>query len=363
MTQPDTRTGVRPQPEPFPISKSTPKSVLAVTLGDAAGVGPELCVRILERASQESLPYHVVVIGDIETLLRVSSSMKHSIRPATVTQEDFEKSRDKKGLIAGDTGMVIDTPWLKEGPFEPGSVQKVCGKASGEFIRYAVEGVLAGWFDGILTAPINKESLHLGGFDYPGHTEMLAHLGGVKGEEAMLLYSEPISVGFATLHTALSRACVALDTEEIARVGRLMNATLSKLRGRKVRLGVLGLNPHAGEGGLFGDEEDRIVRPAIDRLNSEGILADGPLVPDAAFTQNALHRFDGFVCMYHDQGSIPFKMVSFEEGVNLTMGLPFVRTSPDHGTAFDIAWRGVASPSSFFAAADLAGRLMAEHGR
>ncbi|MCB9781397.1 MAG: 4-hydroxythreonine-4-phosphate dehydrogenase PdxA [Candidatus Omnitrophica bacterium] len=347
-----------PKPQPMRVSRSGRKPILAVTLGDAAGVGPELCLHLLNRVAEEELPYHVAVIGDIEILLRVSAEMDRDFRPHVLVREEFEETEEKAKLFKQHGSFVIDTPWLKDKNVEPGCVQKTCGKAAGEFIRYAVEGVLAGTFDGILTAPINKESLHLGGFDFPGHTEMLASLAGVSGEEAMLLFSEKISVGFATLHTALSNACAQLRSEEIVRVGLLMNRTLERLYSRPVRLGVLALNPHAGESGLFGREEIEIIQPAIAALEREGVMADGPLVPDAAFVPNVLHRFDGFLCMYHDQGSIPFKMLSFDEGVNLTMGLPLIRTSPDHGTAFDIAWQGIASPSSFFAAADLAGRLM-----
>jgi 4-hydroxythreonine-4-phosphate dehydrogenase len=242
----------------------------------------------------------------------------------------------------------------------PGQVQAACGRAAGGCIRHAVQGIQQGRFQGLVTAPINKESFHLGGFNYPGHTEMIADLLGLRGREAMLLYSERIAVSFVTLHASLHDACRSIRMDEIVRIGKLSAAALSRLRGHPARLGVLALNPHAGEGGLFGKEEIEIIRPAVEILRRAGIEADGPLVPDAAFTPAALGRFDGFVTLYHDQGAIPFKMLAFEEGVNLTLGLPIVRTSPDHGTAFDIAWQGKASPASFFAAADLAARLAGE---
>jgi 4-hydroxythreonine-4-phosphate dehydrogenase len=314
------------------------KPTLAVTMGDAAGVGPELCLRLLQRAAHSDLPYFPIVLADAALLRLVSG---------------------KTGIPFNGHG-VEDLRLLPAGGIEPAMVQASCGKAAGGYIRHAVQGVLEGRYQGIVTAPINKESLHLGGFDFPGHTEMLADLSGCPGSEAMLLYSERIAVAFATLHTSLADACRSLRSEEIVRVGRLAAETVSQLRGRNARVGVLALNPHAGEGGLFGSEEADIIRPAIEEMRREGVVADGPLVPDAAFVPGNLSRYDCFVAMYHDQGGIPFKMLAFEEGVNLTMGLPIIRTSPDHGTAFDIAWTGKASPSSFFAAADLAARLVSE---
>jgi 4-hydroxythreonine-4-phosphate dehydrogenase len=255
--------------------------------------------------------------------------------------------------------MVVDLGLLASEEVEPGMIQAACGHAAGEYIRYAVKGIQGGWFDAVVTAPLNKESLHLGGFDYPGHTEMLADLTGCLGKEAMLFYCDRVALTFATLHTALCDACRTLTVENIVRVGRLASEAVSKLRGKPVRLGVLGLNPHAGEGGLFGSTEKEVIAPAIQQLRAEGIDASGPLVPDAAFIPGHIGDYDCFVTMYHDQGAVPFKMLAFDEGVNVTMGLPIIRTSPDHGTAFDIAWKGEASPFSLFAAADLAVRLVA----
>ncbi len=312
------------------------KPTIAVTLGDPAGVGPELCLRLIEKAYRDDLPYRPIIFGDLGVLRQVAERIDSPLRKDSV--------RDLRNL---DSSRV-----------EPGKIQAECGRAAGESIRAAVEGCRSGEFAAVVTAPIQKESLHLGGFDYPGHTEMIADLLGVRGREAMLLTSSSLSVAFATLHVSLAAAAKTLRSEEIVRVGRLAAEWLESLRGQSPRVGVLALNPHAGEGGLMGDEEQRLIRPALEALRRAGIRAEGPLVPDAAFTDRLRARFDVFVAMYHDQGSIPFKMLAFEEGVNVTMGLPIVRTSPDHGTAFDIAWKGIASPSSFFAAADLAARLV-----
>jgi 4-hydroxythreonine-4-phosphate dehydrogenase len=326
---------------------------LAVTMGDAAGVGPELCLRLLDEAENGQTDFTPVLIGSAGILTRVSRLTGIPFKSAIVSKEnELENAYVLKSAVL-DKG-AIENP----GEVEPGKVQAVCGKACMGFIRAAVEGVLSGTFDAIVTAPLNKEALHLGGGgDFPGHTEMLGQFSGSRGKEAMLLYSEKISVTFATLHTSVLKACQSLKADEIVRVGKLAAETLERLRGKEALIGVLGLNPHAGEGGLFGSEETNIVAPAIERLRAEGVNAEGPLVPDAAFTDRNLARYDGFVTLYHDQGSIPFKMLAFEDGVNMTMGLPLIRTSPDHGTAFDIAWKGIASPSSFFASARLASAM------
>jgi 4-hydroxythreonine-4-phosphate dehydrogenase len=225
--------------------------------------------------------------------------------------------------------------------------------------------------DAICTAPISKEGLRAAGYPYPGHTELLAHLMGAR-RFAMMLYSPtaraagggsqspttPFAVAFATLHCSLASVPGALRTERIVEVGELLAQYLRALGGGvRPRLAVLGLNPHAGEQGIFGDEEARIVAPAVRRLRRRGLLVEGPLPPDTAFTPRALARYQGHVCLYHDQGCIPFKMVAFDSGVNVTMGLGLVRTSPDHGTAFDIAWRGLCRPRSFYSAYALAARL------
>lgn len=360
QTTGESETFPLPLPQIDPVDPTPP--MLAVTLGDPAGVGPELCLRLIARSQREKLPYGLCIIGDIAPLRSAAEAAGLSLAGEVCSLEPFRREASSGRLGDLRVPLIVDTGFLSEKIVVPGEVQPHCGKASGEYIRFAAEGVLKGWFGGVLTSPINKESLHLGGFDFPGHTEMLASLCGVSGREAMLLYSERISVAFATLHTALAEACRSLRIEEIVRIGVLTDRTLRRLHGRPVRIGVLGLNPHAGENGLFGNEEATVIRPAIDKLEREGVLVDGPLVPDAAFVPDLIHRFEGYLCMYHDQGSIPFKMLSFDTGVNHTMGLPIVRTSPDHGTAFDIAWKGIASPSSFFAAADLAGRLMQGDG-
>ena len=208
----------------------------------------------------------------------------------------------------------------------------------------------------MVTAPISKKALNMAGVNYPGHTEMLADQTHTRNY-AMLLYSAEIACAFATCHQSLHSVSDSLSVERIVQVAELGARHVGAMRGAKPRLCLLGLNPHAGEEGLFGGEEIRLIIPARKKIEALGIAVDGPLPPDTAFTPNARQRYDCYIAMYHDQGSIPFKMLAFDTGVNITMGLPIIRTSPDHGTAFDIAWKGIVQPDSFFSAYDMAVKL------
>jgi 4-phospho-D-threonate 3-dehydrogenase / 4-phospho-D-erythronate 3-dehydrogenase len=208
----------------------------------------------------------------------------------------------------------------------------------------------------MVTAPISKKALELGGVKYPGHTEMLADLTKTQ-HYAMLLYSDEIACAFVTCHQSLRSVADSISFERVLEVSGLAIANVAALRGRTPRLCLLGVNPHAGEEGLFGDEEQNVLIPAKNALLAKGISVEGPLPPDTAFTPQARKRFDCYISMYHDQGGIPFKMLAFETGVNITMGLPIIRTSPDHGTAFDIAWQGKVRPDSFYCAYEMAIRL------
>ncbi len=235
-----------------------------------------------------------------------------------------------------------------------GQNQAACGRLAADYIIRAAKSCLAGDLAAMVTAPISKKALQLAGIDFPGHTEMLADLAGTS-EPIMLLYAPGMAVSFVTTHQALRSVAESLSPGKIIKAAKYLHRFLKKVRGlKRPRIAVLGLNPHAGEDGLFGDEEIKIVQPAIEKLCSQGVDAQGPLPADTAFTKRALEQFDGHVALYHDQGGIPFKMFAFEHGVNVTLGSKLIRTSPDHGTAFDIAWQGKADPSSFFSAYDLA---------
>lgn len=307
---------------------------IAITIGDPAGVGPELALRACADPAVAAL-CEPVVVGSRALLARVAQRLALPL-PARI---------DEPPVPGFDPAAV-----------EPGRIAAANGAAAAAWIDAAIAGCRAGRYAAMTTCPIHKQALHLAGVPFPGHTEMLADRCGVSGGEAMMLYSARIAVALVTVHQSLLSVPAALTPERIVRIGRQFAESLRRLRGRPPRLAVLGFNPHAGEGGLFGDEERAIV-PAVYELLQLGIDAEGPLPPDTAFTPAKRERYDGWLCMYHDQALIPFKALAFDEGVNVTLGLPIVRTSVDHGTAFDIAWQGSASHASLIEAVALAARL------
>ncbi|MDB5311457.1 MAG: pdxA [Gemmataceae bacterium] len=310
---------------------------IAVTMGDPAGVGPELCLRLLadERVRSYCIP---VVYGDMGLLRRVATHLGwHDPDPTSVL--------DLTTVDGGYDALV------------PGRVSAACGSAAYRYFTHAIDDALAGRVDAIATAPINKESLHAAGFPYPGHTEILAartH----AGRSCMMLTAEAITCSLVTVHVGYREVPALLTVERILDTIELTAAAMERLRGRKPQLLVCGLNPHAGEHGLFGDrEEERIIAPAVEAARAKGIAVTGPLPPDTAFLPKYRKTTDAYVCMYHDQGLIPLKALAFEDAVNITLGLPIVRTSVDHGTAFDIAWQGKADVSSLVQAVTLATKL------
>jgi 4-hydroxythreonine-4-phosphate dehydrogenase len=324
--------------------KSRP--IIAVTMGDAAGVGPELCLHLLGRTDlpSEAVP---LIIGDWDVLARVAKQL----------QIPFEVPQLDSAPDTLETPSVFDPPGSLAGHVvEPGRNQKICGKAAIRYIEEAVKGCLAGRFAAMVTAPISKKALSLAGCDFPGHTEMLGYLTRCSNY-AMLLYSHQIACAFATCHQPLRSVSDSLSAQRIVDVAELASSSIAAIRGTRPHMALLGLNPHAGEEGLFGDEEQRFILPAKAILEKSGYAVEGPLPADTAFTTQALKRIGCHIAMYHDQGSIPFKMLAFDSGVNVTMGLPIIRTSPDHGTAFDIAWQGRVKPDSFLCAYLLAVQL------
>jgi 4-phospho-D-threonate 3-dehydrogenase / 4-phospho-D-erythronate 3-dehydrogenase len=318
-------------------------------MGDAAGVGPELCLRLLANPilAEEAVP---LIIGNGDVLVRVARALQIPF--------SAQRLHEPPDLVIGlSEPAVYDVPGALSGKeVQTGVNQAICGKAAARFIEEAVRGCQQGQFAAIVTAPISKKALSLGGINYPGHTEMLADLTSTQ-DYAMLLYSEEIACAFVTCHQSLCSVSESLTLENVIRVTKLARHHLETIRGKAPRLCMLGLNPHAGEEGLFGDEEQRVLLPAKKALKEAGIEIDGPLPPDTAFTPHARSKYDCYIAMYHDQGGIPFKMLAFDTGVNITMGLPIVRTSPDHGTAFDIAWQGKVRADSFISAYEMAVRL------
>ena len=325
---------------------------IGITLGDPAGVGPELVLRLLSAAEARSHA-RLVIYGNAALLRRVAEAI-HAPWPTDLQVAPLQAL----GLIPSGTTapVLLDFPFPEAAVIAPGRVQAACGRMAATWIEAAARDALAGRIDGIVTAPIHKHALHLAGVPYPGHTEMLAALTGVP-RATMLFWSPRLIVSLATIHLPLAAVPAALTKERLLDTIRLTAAACARFKRARLPIGVLALNPHAGENGLFGDEETRVIRPAIEAAMAEGIPAVGPLVPDTAFREEALAAHAAYVALYHDQGLIPFKMLAFAEGVNVTLGLPIVRTSPDHGTSFDIAWQGTADPSSLFAALHCAVRL------
>jgi 4-phospho-D-threonate 3-dehydrogenase / 4-phospho-D-erythronate 3-dehydrogenase len=308
---------------------------IAITMGDPAGVGPELCLRLIAepRVLAVCSPF---VIGDLSLLRQVARQLNWALpNPA----------------------KVHDLRNLTRHSIASGMVSATCGQAAYEYVTFAIDEALAGRFDAICTGPLNKEALHAAGIPFPGHTEILAHRTKTP-RVCMMLTSEAITCSLVTVHVGYREVPALLTRELVRETIEFTAAAMERLRGRKPALLVCGLNPHAGEHGLFGDrEEERIIAPAIADAVAKGIDVRGPLPPDTAFLPKNRNQADAFVCMYHDQGLIPLKALAFEEAVNVTLGLPIVRTSVDHGTAFDIAWKGTADVSSFVKAVELAAKL------
>ncbi|AOX19028.1 4-hydroxythreonine-4-phosphate dehydrogenase PdxA [Kozakia baliensis] len=318
----------------------------ALTMGDPAGIGPELTVEAWRRQRESGEGF--IWIGDPALL------NGHIPTQAVANPQEAE-------AIFVDALPVLPLALAK--PVTPGQPDFVNGAAVIESIALATKLALAGAVSAVVTNPISKHVLKQAGFGFPGHTEFLADLCGVTGQEVMLLASPRLRVVPVTVHVSIRRALEMLTAERIVQVGQILARALRSDFGiEKPRLAVAGLNPHAGEGGLMGDEEQDTIFPAIEMLRAEGIDAFGPLPPDTMFTEKARESYDAALCMYHDQALIPLKTLDMASGVNATLGLPIVRTSPDHGTAFDIAGQGKADVSSLLAALRMA-QEMGAHRR
>jgi 4-hydroxythreonine-4-phosphate dehydrogenase len=317
------------------------RPIVAITMGDAAGVGPEIIVRALaaEHVYQTCRP---LVIGDAARLEQAAGIVGKpiAVRRVVATGE----ARFELGTI-DCVDLALIPP---ETPF--GQLSAVCGDAAYQFIDRAVKLAMAREVDAICTAPLNKEALHAGGHIYPGHTELLAELTGTP-EVSMMLSSPQLKVIHVTSHIGLLDAIEKIEPKLVGRVIGRIHDTLQRSGIENPRIGVCGINPHAGENGLFGrGEEGTKIIPAIEAAMAKGIDVEGPLPADTLFFRAARGDFDGVVAMYHDQGHGPVKVMGLESGVNVTIGLPVIRTSVDHGTAFDIAGKGVADEGSLIEA-------------
>ncbi|HWR29580.1 MAG TPA: 4-hydroxythreonine-4-phosphate dehydrogenase PdxA [Negativicutes bacterium] len=313
------------------------KPILGITMGDATGCGPEIIVKSLmeEQFYDISRP---VVIGDAKIMERAVKIVGASLLIRKVTSMEG----------VGQTFGVIDVLDMDNLPADLpfAKVDARAGKAAYEYVAKGVELAMKNEIDAVVTAPLNKEAMNLGGYHYAGHTEILGELSGTK-DYAMMLVGGPLRVIHVSTHVSMREACNRTKKARVLKVIELANESCKLLGVTEPRVAVAGLNPHAGEGGLFGTEEIEEIIPAIEAAKAEGICASGPIAPDTVFYRAALkEHFDIVVCMYHDQGHIPMKVLSFETGVNVTVGLPFIRTSVDHGTAFGKAGKGTADHRS-----------------
>jgi 4-hydroxythreonine-4-phosphate dehydrogenase len=321
---------------------------LALTMGDPAGIGGELSLRAW-RALRHT-PRCFVALDDPNRLAALAGAIGCDVPIRVVTN-----AADAAEAFP-DTLPVL--PVLLSVPPVPGRPQKANARAVIESIELATALALRGAVGGVVTNPINKAALYDAGFAYPGHTEFLAALTGAAGRQIMMLASPQLRVVPVTVHASLRESLAMLSTDMIVVAARTAHAALRRDFGvAQPRLAMAGLNPHAGEQGALGDEEGTIIAPAMAELRALGIDVSGPWPPDTMFTAAARARYDVAICMYHDQALIPLKTLDMDHGVNVTLGLPIVRTSPDHGTAYDIAGKGVADPTSLIAAIELAASL------
>ncbi|MCI0551949.1 MAG: 4-hydroxythreonine-4-phosphate dehydrogenase PdxA [Anaerolineae bacterium] len=318
---------------------------IAITMGDACGIGPEIIAKLYADAT--ALP-PTLVLGDRGLMERAVRLLALPLIVAAINSpEDFQTTPNTINVISLSS-LPEDLPF--------GQLDKRVGKAAFDYIRSGIDLALQKRIRAIVTAPINKEALRLAGFHYPGHTEILADFSGTK-DFAMMLMNNDLRVILVTIHVSLREAIEQLTMECELMTIRLAHRAMIQLGIARPRIAVAGLNPHAGEHGLFGSEDEAIIKPAIQQAQAEGIDASGPWPGDTVFMHARQGRFDIVVAQYHDQGLIPVKYLGVDEGVNVTVGLPFVRTSVDHGTAFDIAGTGKASHASLRVAVEQAAML------
>jgi len=327
--------------------KDTPTTI-GITMGDPSGIGPEIIIKSF--GNSEIRDNRIIVIGDYNVMQAACKMLK-------INSFKLNRIYDvQEGVFNPGVLNILDLSLVNMNDLQPGTVQSVSGNAAFECIRKAVTLAENKDIDAIVTAPLNKEALHLAGHKFPGHTEILSSLTSTR-DYAMLLYEKRLSVIHVSTHVSLLEAISGLRRERIEKVIKLGNEVMRRLSGDEPRIAVAGINPHAGENGLFGKEEINEIIPAVKNMKSSGINVDGPLPPDTVFLQTLKGKYDLVVAMYHDQGHIPLKLIGFSSGVNVTVGLPFFRTSVDHGTAFDISWKGKANEDSMVEAIKLSIKL------
>lgn len=320
-------------------------AVNAITIGDPAGIGPEIALKGL--AKNKRYRENTLIVGSkgiltyYAELLALDFSLKIIQEP-----EEFEKGKIN----------VLDTADVSLEDITIGEVSAKAGDAAYQYLERAIRLSLDNRLDAIITGPLNKEALHKGGHHYDGHTEIFADLTETK-KYTMMLWSEKMSVVHVSTHVSLREACNRVKTERVFECIELVHDAMKQMGIDEPKIAVAGLNPHSGESGLFGNEDKDEIAPAVVQANEAGYNVEGPVPPDTVFLKATQGQYDSVVAMYHDQGHIPMKLLAFDSGVNVTLGLPIIRASVDHGTAFDIAGKGIAKEESILAALDVGTRL------
>lgn len=335
------------------------KPILAITMGDPAGIGPEIIIKALslKETYDKCVP---IVTGDAAVMKYAAQQAGSELAINAVS--DVKDAKFQYGTID-----VYDLHCIDMQTFKQGEVAAQCGDAAFKAVVKAIELAMAGEVDGTVTAPLNKEALNLAGHHFDGHTEIYAHYTDTK-KYAMLLADDFMRVIHVSTHVPLRQACDLVKKQRIMDVSELIIDACKQFGIKEPHIGIAGLNPHASDNGLFGSEEKEEIIPAVEELKSKGYNVEGPVPPDTLFAKAKCGKFDGCVAMYHDQGHIPFKVVGFNwnketgkmesaKGVNITLGLPIIRVSVDHGTAFDVAGKGVASADAMLLSIDYATRM------
>lgn len=323
-----------------------PTPIIGITMGDPVGIGPEILVKALNNENLYT-QCNPLIIGDSHMIQQALSLLRYPHRLNVIDAPDQGKYQFNTLDIMNISHMDTPYPDLVAPTIETGMAMQ-------DYILKGIDLALKNQISGLVTCPITKTALKLAGSQFHGHTELLAHQTKAK-EYAMMLTGEKLKVVLVTIHIPLSQVSDSLTTDGILKKIRLAHTSLKeRFNIQSPKIAVAGLNPHSGESSMFGHEEADIIAPAVRMAKKEGIVVEGPLPPDTVFYQAANGGYDSVVCMYHDQGLIPFKLIHFKDGVNTTLGLPIIRTSVDHGTAYDIAWKGIADPSSLVEAIKMA---------
>lgn len=342
------------------------RPILAITMGDPAGCGPEITVKALRKPEVFAM-CRPLVVGDANVFERTLAMLADV---GVVPAGEFTVHRVKdpaEGIYEPGTIDVLHYDLIDMDQFEWGKLSAQCGEAAFVCVTEAIRLAMEGKVDGTVTNALNKEAINLAGHHYSGHTEIYADYTHTR-DYAMMLAHGDLRVIHVSTHVALREACDRVKKDRIIEVTELIEDACRQFGIDHPHIGIAGLNPHASDGGLFGWEEEKEIAPAVEELRERGFNVDGPIPPDTLFAKARCGKYDGCVAMYHDQGHIPFKVVGFQwnketgrmeaaKGVNITLGLPIIRVSVDHGTAFDVAWKGVASPEAMLMSIDYATRM------